>query len=240
MKQILNEQKYGINSELFKIVTFAAMRNLRWKIAQSAEIRWWQRYLQRKPASEYLKWKQAYWKTFLQQCGIFLKTGETALDAGCGPAGIFTILKDHKVDAVDPLIDRYDEKLDHFKKSSYPNVTFFAETIEDFKPEKPYDFVFCLNAINHVDSLEICMDKLVDCLRPGGKLIISFDAHNHQLFKRIFRLIPGDILHPHQHDLKEYKHMLVSRNLTIANELLYRKSFLFNYYVLVCLKENRK
>ena len=87
------------------------MRKLRWKIAQSAEIRWWQRYLKRKPAADYLQWKSAYWKTFLHQIGLKVKASENVLDAGCGPAGVFMVLKDQKVDAVDPLLDQYDKKL---------------------------------------------------------------------------------------------------------------------------------
>ncbi len=213
------------------------MRNLRWKIAQSAEIRWWQRYLKRQSTADYLNWKRAYWKTFLQQTGVFLKADEKVLDAGCGPAGIFTILKDQQVDAVDPLLDQYEQKLEHFQKSKYPNVSFFSQTLEDFQSAKSYDKVFCLNAINHVADLNLCIDKLVNLTRPGGQLIISIDSHNHQLFKHIFRFIPGDILHPHQYDLKEYKSMLVARGVEISNSVLYKKKYFFNYYVLVCLKK---
>ncbi len=212
------------------------MGKLRWKIAQSAELRWWQRYLKRKPTADYLQWKRAYWKTFLQQINVFLKTEEQVLDAGCGPAGIFTVLKDQQVDAVDPLLDQYDEKLDHFQKSNYPNISFFSESIEDFQSTKTYDKVFCLNAINHVADLDICLDKLVNFTRPGGQLIFSIDAHNYQLFKYVFRLIPGDILHPHQYDLKEYQRMLIARGLEVSNLVLYKKHFFFNYYVLVCSK----
>ena len=212
------------------------MGKLRWKIAQSAEIRWWQRYLKRKPVSNYLQWKTAYWKTFLQQISISPKTDDEILDAGCGPAGIFTILKTQKVDAIDPLLNQYAEKLSHFKSENYPNVSFFSESLEDFQTQKKYDKVFCLNAINHVADLQLCFQKLVKLTKSSGKLIVSIDAHNYQLFKHIFRLIPGDILHPHQYDLKEYKRMLEDLDVQITNVVLYKKQFLFNYYVLVCSK----
>ncbi len=209
------------------------MRKLRWKIAQSAELRWWQRYLKRKPTADYLQWKRAYWKTFLQQIGVYLKSDEKVLDAGCGPAGIFTVLKGQQVDAVDPLLNQYDEKLDHFQKSNYPEISFFSESLEGFQTTKSYDKVFCLNAINHVADLNLCLDKLVNFTKSGGQLIVSIDAHNFQLFKHIFRLLPGDILHPHQYDLKEYQRMLEARGVEIFNTVLYKKQFLFNYYVLV-------
>ena len=218
------------------MITFVSMGKLRWKIAQSAEIRWWQRYLKRKPITDYLQWKRAYWKTFLQQIGVTLKDDENVLDAGCGPAGIFTILKDQKVDAVDPLLDQYEEKLGHFQKLDYPYVSFFSEPFEAFQSDKKYDKVFCLNAINHVDDLQFCFEKLVKLTKSGGQLVVSIDAHNYQLFKSVFRLLPGDILHPHQYDLKEYKKMLIDQGVQISNVVLYKKEYFFNYYVLVCSK----
>lgn len=212
--------------------------NLRWKIAQAAELRWWQGYLQKKPRGEYLNWKRVYWQTLLERLGLQMQQGERILDAGCGPAGIFMIFPDQAVDAVDPLLDRYDEKLDHFKQKDYPTVNFHPLALEDFMPERPYHKVFCLNAINHVADLALCFDRLVACTEPGGDLIVSIDAHNYSFFKRIFRLLPGDILHPHQYDLAEYQKMLTSRGCTLQQSILYRKAFFFDYYILVLKKDN--
>jgi len=212
------------------------MTKLRWKIAQAAEIRWWQGYLNKKPKADYLKWKKEYWDTFLHDIGVKVEKSDTLLDAGCGPAGIFMIFKDQEVDAMDPLLDQYSEKLDHFKKSDYPLVNFYSEPLESFQPKHKYDKLFCLNAINHVADLDLCFDKLVDFTQPGGTLIVSIDAHNYWGFKKIFRALPGDILHPHQYDLQEYKSMLTDRNCDIENCILYKKEFFFDYYVLVAKK----
>lgn len=119
----------------------------RWKIAQAAEIRWWQRYLKNKPTTDYADWKTDYWQKLLTEMGLsalnieernpdLLGTegwGNTSiLDAGCGPAGIFMIFKKQKVDALDPLLDQYEASLPHFKKSLYPNVQFFSQPLESF------------------------------------------------------------------------------------------------------------
>ena len=209
------------------------MTNIRWKIAQAAEIRWWQSYLNKKPKADYLKWKKEYWNTLLKNTGVVMRVGDSILDAGCGPAGIFMIFDDQKIDALDPLLDQYSDKLDHFKKSDYPHINFYSEPLETFHPKESYDKVFCLNAINHVADLNLCFDKLVQFVKPGGTLIVSIDAHNYWGFKKIFRLLPGDILHPHQFDLKEYQKMLENRNCKIENCMLYKREFFFNYYVLV-------
>ena len=209
------------------------MGNLRWKIAQKAELRWWQRYLKGKPRADYLNWKKAYWKTLIQQTGLSLQAEESVLDAGCGPAGIFTILKDQEVVALDPLLESYEEKLEHFKKTDYPKVKFVSQSLEAYQPAQFFDKVFCLNAINHVADLDKSLDKLIQMIKPEGQLILSIDAHNFKFLKPIFRMIPGDILHPHQYDLQEYKDMLTSSGIHISKSILYQKAFLFNYYILI-------
>lgn len=213
------------------------MSKFRWKIAQYAEIRWWQNYLKSKPADDYLQWKSNYWKDFLAQINITPQPGTAALDAGSGPAGIFIVLDGLSVDAVDPLIDHYHEKLAHFKKEKYPSVSFFPVSLEEFVPQKAYDTVYSINAINHVRDLNACLDKLESTLKRGGELVISIDTHNHPFFKYLFRLIQGDILHPHQYDLQEYREMLEKRGLKIIKEAQLEKRFLFDYYVLVCRKK---
>ena len=206
---------------------------LRWKIAQAAEIRWWQSYLKKKPEADYHQWKTGYWQKLLAKIGVEPGAGEHVLDAGCGPAGIFMVFDEQQVDAVDPLLDQYEEKLAHFAKSSYPNVRFFAEPLEKFETDQTYDTVFCLNAINHVSDLESCFDKLVRMTKVGGQLVVSIDAHNWSFFRHLFRAVPGDILHPHQYNLAEYQKFLRNRNCELEEPVLMDEAFFFNYYVLV-------
>ena len=211
--------------------------SLRWKIAQAAEIRWWQNYLKKKPKADYLVWKKNYWQTLLEKLNLKFSAGEKILDAGCGPAGMFMVLDDYETDAMDPLLKDYEEKLEHFTQAQYPKIRFFSEPLETFSPKKKYTKVFCLNAINHVADLDLSFDKLIDFTEDGGTLIVSIDAHNHGFFKKIFRLLPGDILHPHQYDLAEYQKMLTDRGCTIEQSVLYNEEFFFNYFILVAKKD---
>lgn len=207
--------------------------NLRWKIAQSAEIRWWQNYLRKKPKADYLAWKKQYWADFLTTIQVQAQTHHRILDAGCGPAGVFTYLTDNQVDALDPLLSQYEIKLEHFDRQQYPQVQFYSQSLEAFQWTQPYDIVFCLNAINHVADLDLCFDKLVACTKKNGTLVVSIDAHNYRFFKTIFRLLPGDILHPHQYDLQEYEQMLRRRGIQIEQTILIKKEFFFDYYTIV-------
>ena len=211
----------------------------RWKLAQAAEIRWWQGYLKDKPTTDYAVWKTKYWQDLLREIGLDaqITEGSKILDAGCGPAGIFMIFKNQEVDALDPLLDEYEAKLPHFRRENYPNVQFFSQPLESFSDKKAvYDTVFCLNAINHVADLQRAFDVLVDATKSGGTLVVSIDAHNYSFLKTIFQALPGDILHPHQFDLAEYSDMLTSRGCRIERTLLKKSEFIFNYYVLVATK----
>ncbi|MCP4442199.1 MAG: class I SAM-dependent methyltransferase [Aureispira sp.] len=209
----------------------------RWKIAQAVEIRWWQRYLKNKEKSDYLAWKTNYWRTFLDKCAVQVLEGAYCLDAGCGPAGIFTILDQQKVDAIDPLLDTYGSKIDHFNPEEYPYAKFKNQALEDLEGKDVYDYIFCLNAINHVSDIELCMDRLWAALKPKGTLVLSIDSHNYKVFKHIFRLLPGDILHPHQYDLKEYENMVTNRGGNIVQTIQIDKAFWFNYYTIVATKQ---
>ena len=217
--------------------------NLRWHIAQFFEVRWWQRYLGRRDKTSYLDWKRRYWFDFLKKNNIEIPPSASVLDAGCGPAGIFMVLEQQTVDALDSLLDRYEKHLPHFRRRDYPNVRFFNQSLETFAPQNDnagatdsrpgiYDFVFCLNALNHVADLPRCLDHLVALTKPGGTLAVSIDAHNHLWLKRLFRLVPGDILHPHQYGLEEYQTMLTTRGILLEQTMLIKKGQIFNYYLL--------
>ncbi len=220
------------------------MSRLKWKVAQWFELRWWKGYLRGKKKQQYLEWKRNYWRGVLSISGVSetLNSTKTICDLGCGPAGIFIALPDIKITAVDPLIDAYEKQTPFFTKSDYPNVKFVRSTIEDFqtsevfKTSDVYDIVFCLNAINHVHDIEKGFEKLNAVCADGGTLIVSIDAHNYSFFKYLFRLIPGDVLHPHQYDLEEYKALVEKQGMRIVKTELLKREGLFNHYLLVASK----
>ncbi len=212
---------------------------LQWKIAQSAELRWWKNYLKDKDPDDYKKEKLAYWKKVLSPLGSIVSQvdGLDILDAGCGPAGIFMALDQARVDAVDPLLEEYHHKLKHFDKGDYPWVRFFESPLESFDLQKQYDIVFCLNVINHVADIALCYQKLSGWIRPGGLLVISIDAHNTPGLKHVFRWLPGDILHPHQFDLQDYRDFLGANQLVLQQEETLNQGLLFNHVLQIAQKQ---
>lgn len=209
----------------------------KWKLAQTLEYKWWQNYLQKKDTTEYLQWKCHYWQEVLLTVSkqIEIPIGKTILDAGCGPAGIFITLKGNTLDAIDPLLKRY-ENLPHFQPEKYAWTQFKNIPIEALDETEKYDFIFCMNAINHVNDIDRCYDNLAKALKPNGYLIISTDAHKHNFLKKIFQLIPGDMLHPVQLDIDEYITFLTNRNFDILKNILQKEEKIFDYYITIAKK----
>lgn len=214
------------------------MSKLKWKIAQWFELRWWKVYLRDKNKEQYLSWKKNYWNDLLQRIAGSLAIDDTmrTADLGCGPAGVFIALPENKITAVDPLIEKYESETPFFTKSDYPNVDFVVSTIEEFTPQNKFDVVFCLNAINHVSDIERAFDVLVQSVNENGKVVLSIDAHNYALLKHFFKLVPGDVLHPHQYNLREYELFLEKRGMKILKTVLVKKESVFSHYLLVAYK----
>jgi 2-polyprenyl-6-hydroxyphenyl methylase/3-demethylubiquinone-9 3-methyltransferase len=209
--------------------------SVRWRIAQWFELRWWQHYFSWKDKGKYYEWKRKYWNELLSKISDVLPLADAhrIADLGCGPAGIFTVFADKDVVAVDPLLDEYAKTLPFFDQKDFPYTSFINRSLEDFSTSEQFDIVFCMNAINHVADINTAYDKLIEAAKDGGSIVVSIDAHNHAFFKHLFRLVPGDILHPHQYDLKEYNKFLTSRGCEILKTVLIKKEFFFSHYVVV-------
>jgi 2-polyprenyl-3-methyl-5-hydroxy-6-metoxy-1,4-benzoquinol methylase len=213
---------------------------LRWKIAQWFELQWWKRYLTGKSKEEYIAWKTNYWMQLMRTLELerTIEEANTIIDFGCGPFGLPLANQQWKKEltAVDPLLDEYATTIPFFNKQDYSGTHFITLSMEDFSSLEKFNLVFCMNAINHVHSMDKAFDVVVGSAQQNSKIVVSIDAHNFSFFKFLFRLIPGDILHPHQYDLKEYSRFLESRNCKIEQAVCIKQEFFFDHYVLVARK----
>ncbi|MEM1217618.1 MAG: methyltransferase domain-containing protein [Bacteroidota bacterium] len=210
----------------------------RWKIAQAAEIRWWKWYLAGKEETAYLDWKKQYWQTFWEKLPNRPDVGASVLDAGCGPAGINMIMEQYQVTAIDPLLEQYQEQIEHFRPASFPWVDYRMQRLEELDAPATFDWIFCLNVINHVADLDRSIQQLWSSLRPGGTMVVSVDAHRYPWFKALLRALPTDILHPHQYDLEEYQKMLSPSDGRLIASYLYKAERWFNYHILLIKKSS--
>ncbi len=220
-----------------KVNTLRPMKwllTLRWRTAQFLELRWWQWYLRGQTPTHYLSSKKAYWWRLLDQLDVTIIAGAHVLDAGCGPAGVFTLLHERqRVTALDPLLPRY-ERLSVFAANEYPGVQFVPEALEKTELTTPFDVIYCFNAINHVADWEKSLDTLTRLARPGTQLVISSDVHRHAWLLPLFRGLPGDALHPQQHLAPHYTEALTRRGWIVEREVELRREQIFSYRAWVC------
>ena len=220
---------------LFYLAGMSYFSRARWRLAQFLEYRWWRRYLRGRAPQDYLRDKRAYWQRVLTELEWPVQTGARALDAGCGPAGVFILLHDRqRVTAMDPLLQRY-ERLPIFSRQHYPAVRFLPYALEYRAELDPFDVIYCFNAINHVRDWEYCLDRLTALARPGTRMVISSDVHRHGWLLPVFRALPGDALHPQQHRAAEYITALRARRWIVEREVLLRRAAIFDYRAWVCV-----
>ncbi len=202
----------------------------KWKLAQYLEIRWWKNY-QKKLDEAYLDRKKEYWNNVLDACALPVPSGQSVLDVGCGPSGIYSILDGNTVEGVDPLIEKYTEEIKFFSPEVFPHVNFFTTPFEDFQLNKEYDVVYCLNAINHFRSLDESIQKLYAALKPGGSMLVGIDGHRHPILKKLFQTIHVDLLHPIQFSLEDYVEKFESVGFKTKKEVTFTTGNIFNYYL---------
>ena len=94
-----------------------------------------------------------------------------------------------------------------------------------------------MNAINHVHDIQKSYDRLIENAADGAWVVVTIDAHNFSFFKHAFRLLPGDILHPHQYDLNEYQHFMTSRNCEVVASIHLKHEFFFDHYMIIAQKK---
>jgi len=215
-------------------------KQLRWRIAQYFEVRWWKNYLGPKDWDVYLNWKKGYWQGILTtiQPLVSISAQTTLADIGCGPAGVFIAFPKHKILALDPLLEQYETNIPAFKRASFPNVEFLAQPFETYKPENQQDVVFCMNAINHFQDIKGSFNRLQAMVAPHGYLVVTIDGHRFSFFRWLFSRVPLDILHPHQYYLAEYERMVSQTDFDLVLTHLQKKEPLFNHYLLVFKKRS--
>lgn len=92
------------------------------------------------------------------------------VDYGCGLISIFEFgVFDFSIVAYDPLIFEYNNMLTYGKM-------LYTHDSQVFKDEA-FDFVFCVNAMDHTDNPLAMADDIYRILKPGGMLYfeVNFD-----------------------------------------------------------------
>lgn len=106
-------------------------------------------------------------------------TAPKILDAGSGITFFPYLLKSRIPEAKITCCD-YDETLrDLYKgvnKVLGQDLEYMVSDIRDTGLEKnSFDFVYCVSVLEHTGAYETIIDEFYELLRPGGKLLVTFD-----------------------------------------------------------------
>ena len=147
----------------------------------------------------------------VEQTEMFLNTVNTGIpgrgaDFGCGsaPAGFELALRGHKMDFVD---------LDGAGAYEFTKWRAKKRGIEcGFTLEGPYDYVLCLDSIEHIQDWQEALGKICDALKVGGALITNY-------FLNVDFGNPEHVSMDHA----AVRQFLVSREVYPVNELVWVK-----------------
>ena len=141
---------------------------------QQAEVRFWQdvfcveeqsnqeRYLSRR-RGDYCAAESWFTPTLARQEGL-------GLDLGCGLVSILGF-RGTPIVATDPLLYEYDKTFRHTGSSW---VEYRCESGEQMSfPAESFDYVWCINVIDHTPDPDKMATEIHRVLKPGGKLYFS-------------------------------------------------------------------
>lgn len=94
------------------------------------------------------------------------------LDIGCGPRGSLE-WADNASERVglDPLVEKYRSLNIDLHAMSYVNARSEAIPFDD----DYFDFVSCINALDHVDDVKQTLQEIIRVLKPGGCFLLMVD-----------------------------------------------------------------
>ncbi len=104
----------------------------------------------------------------------FLK-GKVVADFGCGPRGSLVWANSASLlIGIDVLADRY---ADEFTSNIISHGMIYLKSTENVipLPSDFVDFMFTLNALDHVDNFSTMCSEIIRVLKPGGLFIGSFN-----------------------------------------------------------------
>ena len=110
----------------------------------------------------------------------------TFLDVGCGNGWVVRIIAKKENCKVAVGIDKSSSMVAQAgKKSRNRKEAFFHASIESWKHDGNFDFVFSMESLYYADSVSIALEKIYCMLNPGGMFFCGTDfyAENHATAK---------------------------------------------------------
>lgn len=101
--------------------------------------------------------------------------GTTVLDVGCG-VGYYTIPVSRKcvhITGVDISDHNIELARQYAQALSVNNVTYIATDFLNYFSQEPFDIIYTITVLMHINDIDQALRKIYSLLKPGGLLLIS-------------------------------------------------------------------
>ncbi|MFQ5497540.1 MAG: class I SAM-dependent methyltransferase [Nitrosopumilus sp.] len=128
----------------------------------------------------------------------------TFLDVGCGNGWVVRKILQEKNCRKSVGIDKSKKMIVQAKKNKEnKNGVFIHTDIESMKYNGKFDFIFSMESLYYVDSIEVALKKIYKLLKPGGKFFCGTDFYTDNKATAKWATIMK--IQMHLHSKKEWK-----------------------------------
>lgn len=129
--------------------------------------------------------KQATWDIFFKKAPLPNKSSLMVLEAMCGEADGYEILKNHCTSFTYEAFD-YSESMVELAKKKLPDLNIFVADITTFSETNKYDIIILIGGLHHVYHYkEIAIQNMSQALKDNGILINYEPTHNNFIYRKI-------------------------------------------------------
>lgn len=180
--------------------------------ALEAELDFWRREIEKYKGEDYAAIRASGIKGLVEMWPEIAGLEGVALDLGCSPVSVFEGIHDGlRMYAIDPLLEEY-QKL---YAPEAPTVRYIRGHKDDGRilfSNGFFDFIFCVNVIDHTTHHASLLDEVKRVLKPGGLLflMVNFDEV----------LTPPNHVKLWTHDVVRWnlQHFFLLREVVVWNE----------------------
>lgn len=130
------------------------------------------------------------------QIANHIEDGSKVVDFGCGNGALINTIKEYRPGCVITGVDFSKYAIDEINKAGFRGVRHDLNT--PFT-ENGYDYAISCETLEHVDNPKVLVNSMYDCLKTGGKLILTTPYLDH---------IPSSE-HIWEYDYKDIEEMLL-------------------------------
>jgi len=158
------------------------------------------------------------------------------VDLGCGE-GVFLKMIEKKFKGIETFGLDINPNINELRKTLRAGIRV-ADIRKTGYPDDFFDFVFCLDVLEHFENLEEPIREIVRITKPNGFLVVSLPTENlfykvgRFLIKGIFSSTRGPSSSPHFYGAKEVEKFLIFKKFRIIKKKRLPKFFPLFYLIL--------